>query len=338
MKWLGAAAMLLLAGCASPERVWFADGQAHARGTQGALQVRPIGGQPLLGDVRTEGGQLVFTPQFPLQTGQSYEAIFTDASGQMHRARHTLPITAPAPELLKIFPSGDAVPANHLKFYLHFSERMTRGTIFEHFRLIDLTTGKPVEEPFRETELWSNDGKRLTLWLHPGRQKTGVNLNVDLGPVLEPRHRYALEIAADWKSEAGVPLNAAGRKVFTTEPADRQQPAPNRWTVVPPTAGSRAPLVIIFDEPLDHALLHNMLTVLDAQDESVAGAIEVTRLETQWRFTPQSPWPAGRNRVRIGPELEDLAGNNLLRRFEVNLEQPGELIFAGPRYLEFRPR
>ena len=74
---------------------------------------------------------------------------------------------------------------------------MEQGEIFWHFRLTDLATGIPVEEPFRETELWSDDGKRLTLWLHPGRQKTGVNLNMDLGPVLEPRRRYALEIAAD---------------------------------------------------------------------------------------------------------------------------------------------
>jgi len=215
---------------------------------------------------------------------------------------------------------------------------MARGNIFRHFSLVDLTTGKPVEEPFRETELWSNDGRRLTLWLHPGRQKTEVNLNVDLGPVLEPRRRYALEIASGWKSEAGVSLSAAGRKVFTTEPADRTQPKPNRWTVVPPQAGSRAPLVITFGETLDHALLHNMLTVQNAQGELVTGSIEVTRFETQWRFTPQLAWAADRYRVRIGAELEDLAGNNLLRRFEVNLEQPGETIFAGPLYLEFRPR
>ena len=329
---------MLFTGCASPKRVWFANGQAIASGPEGALQVRPVGGEPLLGAVDVEGGQLIFTPQFPLQTGLTYEAVYADPTGRVHRAQYTLPINAPTPMLLEMYPSGDTVPANHLKFYLHFSEPMARGNIFRHFSLVDLTTGKRVEEPFRETELWSNDGRRLTLWLHPGRQKTEVNLNVDLGPVLEPRRRYALEIAAGWKSEAGVSLSAAGRKVFTTEPADRTQPKPNRWTVVPPQAGSRAPLVITFDETLDHALLHNMLTVQNAQGELVTGSIEVTRFETQWRFTPQLAWAADRYRARIGAELEDLAGNNLLRRFEINLEQPGETIFAGPRYLEFRPR
>jgi len=338
MQWLWGIIAVLLIGCANPKRVWFTDGQAIASGPQGTLKVRPVGGEPLLGEVWAKGNQLIFTPQFPLQPGLEYEAVYADPDGQEHRARYTLPIYGPAPKLLEVYPSGDTVPANHLKFYLHFSERMTQGNIFRHFRLMNLTTGKPVEEPFRETELWSEDGRRLTLWLHPGRQKTGVNLNVDLGPVLEPRRRYALEIAAGWKSEAGVPLAAAGRKVFTTEPADRMQPAPDRWTVVPPQANSHAPLAITFDEPLDHALLHNQLTVLGMDGEAMRGAIEVSRLETQWRFTPRMPWASGEHQIRIGPELEDLAGNNLLRRFEVNLEQPNEPTFAGPRYLEFHPR
>lgn len=329
---------LLISGCQTTPVLYFETHAVITTNPNGTLTVRPQGGEPLLGHIERTDTGLRFTPQFPFLAGQTYEAVFSDAQGRQSAALHIFPIKAPAPQLLKVYPSGDTVPANHLKFYLHFSERMTQGNIFRHFRLIDLTTGKPVEEPFRETELWSDDGRRLTLWLHPGRQKTGVNLNVDLGPVLEPRRRYALEIAADWQSEAGVPLEAGGRKVFTAEPADRKQPAPSRWTVVPPQTNSRAPLVITFNEPLDHALLYNLLTVLDSKDEVVPGSIVVTRLETQWRFTPQSPWSAGVHRVRIGWELEDLAGNNLLRRFEVNLEQPNEPTFAGPRYLEFQPR
>ena len=169
----------------------------YVSASNGKLILRPLQGEPLLGQIQKTHYGLTFTPQFPFLAGQTYEAVFIGADGRQSAAVHTFPIEAPEPELLEVFPSGDTVPANHLKFYLNFSERMEQGKIFRHFRLTDLATGIPVEEPFRETELWSDDGKRLTLWLHPGRQKTGVNLNMDLGPVLEPRRRYALEIAVD---------------------------------------------------------------------------------------------------------------------------------------------
>ena len=104
---------------------------------------------------------------------------------------------------------------------------MEQGNIFRHFKLIDLTSGKAVEEPFRETELWSADGKRLTLWIHPGRQKTGVNLNLDLGPVLKPHRHYVLEISSAWKSESGVLIKKATPKKFKTTHADRSQPNPS---------------------------------------------------------------------------------------------------------------
>jgi hypothetical protein len=310
----------------------------HVSATNGTLIVRPLQGEPVIGQVQQTHFGLTFTPQSPFLAGQTYEAVFIGADRRQSATVHTFPIEAPEPELLEVFPSGDTVPANHLKFYLNFSERMAQGNIFRHFRLTDLATGIPVEEPFRETELWSDDGKRLTLWLHPGRQKTGVNLNVDLGPVLKPRRRYALEIAADWKSDAGVALSQTERKIFTTEVADRSQPEPRRWTVSAPQAGSRAPLILTFNGPLDWALLHTLLTVLNARDEEVSGTLNVTRQETQWRFIPERPWESGIHRVRIGWELEDLAGNNLLRKFEVNLEQPNAPAFAGPRYLEFQMR
>ena len=332
-------ALILLYGCRAPGiGPQFSAENVHIAATNSTLIVRPIQGEPLLGKIQKTHAGLTFFPQFLFLPGQTYEAIFIGADGRKSTMEHTFPIEAAPPELLEVFPSGDTIPANHLKFYLHFSERMAQGNIFRHFRLTDLATGKPVEEPFRETELWSDNGKRLTLWLHPGRQKTGVNLNEDLGPVLEPRRRYALEIAADWKSEAGVALAQAGRKVFITKAADRTQPEPRHWTVAAPQADSRAPLILTFDGPLDWALLHTMLTVLNARDEEAPGTLNVTRHETQWRFIPDHPWARSIHRVRIGWELEDLAGNNLLRKFEVNLEQPNAPDFAGPRYLEFQTR
>ena len=72
-----------------------------------------------------------------------------------------------APRLTAIYPTAHTLPANHLKFYLHFSQPMRQGVFLDHCRLLD-DHDQPVTEPFRETELWNEDGTRLTLWFHPG--------------------------------------------------------------------------------------------------------------------------------------------------------------------------
>jgi len=41
----------------------------------------------------------------------------------------------------------------------------------------------------------SGDAKRLSLWIHPGRIKNGVNLREELGPVLEPNRKYTLVLS-----------------------------------------------------------------------------------------------------------------------------------------------
>jgi len=306
--------------------------------TQGDLIVRTKEGKALLGNIIHTKGQLHFTPKFPFLAGQTYEASFTDSSGRCVTTSHTYKAKSSTPYLTTLFPSGDTVPANHLKFYLQFSERMQHGNIFRHFKLIDLTSGKAVEEPFRETELWSADGKQLTLWLHPGRQKTGVNLNTDLGPILEPSRHYALEISSTWKSESGVALKQTIRKTFKTSGADRSQPDLSQWRLIPPVHQSKKPLIVKFKNPLDWALLQTMLSVLDEHGNEVAGEIKIGKQETQWGFVPTSPWTHGKYRLKIHWELEDLAGNNLKRLFEVNLDTDPSLTLTGPRYIKFEIR
>ena len=89
---------------------------------------------------------------------------------------------------------------------------------------------------------------------------------------------------------------------------------------------------------MDWALLHTMITILDGHDNVVTGELKVERQETEWNFTPAKLWTRGKYRLKVHWELEDLAGNNLERLFEVNLEDPSEPAFVGPRYIEFEIR
>ncbi len=249
---------------------------------------------------------------------------------------------ADAPRLEAIYPSGDTVPANHLKFYLHFSAPMREGVFLNYCRLLD-GRGEPVLEPFRETELWSEDHRRLTLWLHPGRQKTGVNLNDEFGPVLGPEQSYTLVISGAWPTADGAPLGQETRKTFRTTPRATAQLDPfsdapaacctqssraslltgakpiTRWQIRPPASGTPGPLEIHFPYPLDHALLLRCLRVVDDTGAALAGSVATADHERTWRFTPATVWRSATYRVLVSSILEDLAGNSLARPFEVDL-------------------
>jgi hypothetical protein len=59
--------------------------------------------------------------------------------------------------------------------------------------------GKDIPDPWRRTELWNEDATRLTLWIHPGRVKEGVNLREEFGAVLDPeRKTYYLYGSSVW--------------------------------------------------------------------------------------------------------------------------------------------
>lgn len=298
---------------------------------------------PLLGDFSVRGRELHFTPRFPLLAGEGYEARFSPAavpganfSAPPLTAGYQVPTAAPAaaPKLTAIYPTATILPANHLKFYLTFSEPMRTGEFLNRIKLLR-ADGREVPEPFRETELWSADGQRLTLWFHPGRQKTGVNLNVEIGPVLEPGGQYRLVVSSAWASQRGTPLGADVEKTFTTGPAAHARLDVNSWQIAAPRIGTREPLRVTFPVPLDWALLQNQLHVETAVGGRVEGSFDTASGETGWSFTPAQPWHAGVHRLAIGTVLEDLAGNSVAKPFEVDVKAAPPAQIGPVVYREF---
>jgi hypothetical protein len=242
-----------------------------------------------------------------------------------------------APQVEAIYPSAAALPANHLKFYIHFSVPMRQGVFLDHCKLLDDHGRVITTEPFRETELWNEDGRRLTLWLHPGRQKTGVNLNRDFGPVLAPGLRYTLVISGTWPSSDGLPSGKDTTKTFFVGPRETKQLDTRTWIIRAPAAGSKAPLEIRFPAPLDHALLMRCLQVVDDNGKALAGTISSTDSERNWRFSPAQPWTGQSYRVTVNTILEDLAGNSLARPFEVDLDGKPPAKTPATITLSFKP-
>ncbi|MDA7921651.1 hypothetical protein N9Z18_00010 [Verrucomicrobiales bacterium] len=230
---------------------------------------------------------------------------------------------------LRIEPLAETLPANFLKFYLHFSEPMERGDVFRYLRLVKVKADgseEEVVEPFREVELWGADFKTLTLWLHPGRQKPGVNLNVDLGPVLEEGESYRLIVSAEWKTELGWPVTGSRSKKFSVGPVDTQQPNPGKWGI---ERLSAVELVLMTGDFLDPASVRKRIEVRrELREDPLPTVVTVSEDRVFLKFMTMVPsgtvlerWYPGAYRISIYPELEDLAGNSLSRPFNLNLEE-----------------
>ncbi len=274
-----------------------------------------LGGRavPVMGRVEQEPDRLVFVPALPLLPGQRYQAEWLPEDGAIRRVEFKMKAATGRRPVVSLMPKA-RLPANALKIYLSFSEPMEQGVFLERLKLLD-AQGREIAGPFRETELWSPDGRRLTVWFHPGRQKTGVNLNEDEGPVLKADSRGTLVVDGRWRSTAGAALDEDVRFEFETGPADHQTPDMSRWTISLPSAGSLEPLVVRFDEPLDPAMLAQALRV-QQKGRSTAVRVTVPATGEEWRAVPLAAWQAGTHELLADPLLEDLAGNSLTRPFE----------------------
>lgn len=299
-----------------------------------AVRVRQEGVPAMLGAWRAEGGVLRFTPQFPLTPGVAYRADFDPAllPGAASDARRvtsefTVPALPPGPgtRVTHLFPSAEEVPENLLKFYLHFSAPMSRGNIYDHIHLRD-EAGRDIELPFLEIdeELWDPEMKRLTLFIDPGRIKRGVRPLEEIGPALEEGHRFTLAIDAAWLDATGQPLARKFERSFRVGPPDRAPIAPADWKIAAPAAATREPLRVTFPEPLDHALALRLLRVTRADGTPLPGAAALADAERAWSFTPGQRWLPGTHRIVVPAVLEDLAGNNVGKAFEVEMRERGE--------------
>jgi len=271
-------------------------------------------GPAILGTTRRKDARVIFRPRFALAPGARYRA---SAGGEHTDFCIAASAAHPAATLEALWPACSEVPANLLKFYLHFSRPMREGReVFSQIHLLD-AHGAEVGAPWRDTELWTGDGQRLTLWIHPGRVKQGVNLREDLGPVLRPGERYTLVVDATLRDATGQPLGRELRRTFSTTAEIHARLDLAEWKVSPPRAGTREPLRAVAPVALDHALALRCLRVRD-----VEGQAALAEDGREWSFTPSEPW-SGSTHTLVGDSwLEDLAGNTFERVFDDDVTAP----------------
>lgn len=288
------------------------------------------------GKYRFKDGYLEFTPAFPFESGLQYLLRFKPSNSEEDYAYHPFVIgkttTAEQARVINIYPSTDALPENLLRFYIYFSTPMKKGQSLRHIQLRD-STGNVDSRAFMEFkyELWSPDGKRLTILFDPGRIKRGVSTNLELGPALLEGMRYELTISGSWQDVYGNELNQDFTKRFTAVKAYRQHIEIRDWKIQVPSLNSHDTLRVNCDRLMDHALAQSMIQIQDEQNGLISGHWQISEHEQTLYFVPENEWAPGKYGIVFRNELEDVAGNNLVSLLDQR-ESSNEDI-PGPSYV-----
>lgn len=212
-----------------------------------------------------------------------------------------------APEVLLVQPSGAGIPANLLRLSIVFSTPV-EGSVLSRIGLSRAGAGA-LQEPFLQQELWSPDGRTLTLLLHPGRVKTGLVAREQWGPVVSEGDDVVLT------------FDGRAIKRWHVGAVRANGPLASTWKLSPVHPGSRQPLVVTLDGPIDGRDV-DYLAIVGADDRLLDGCAQLQNGETTWVFTPDKAWARGEYRLVVRRTLEDPAGNRLGGHFETPANAP----------------
>jgi hypothetical protein len=228
---------------------------------------------------------------------------------------------------IRISPQARVLPANTLRFYIHFPR--SGEAHFDRDRLWLLNEEEQVvRDPFLvlSQELWSVDGRRLTVLMEPGRIKRGLGADPSHEPALVVGRTYSLVVTA---------LGQTARHTFRVGDPVLEAVDETDWRLVVPRVGSLDPAVVHFDRVMDAALCEDEIAVMTPSGELVQIRVSLTPDGTAARLIPSHPWRAGQHRLLASERLEDVCGNRLGEALDHDLGASG-LPRAG--MINFTPR
>lgn len=291
------------------------------------------------GEYRAENGKLVFRPAFPFLKDKTYRAVFRLDEDLIERDFLIRNTYRPKAEVDEIYPSADELPLNVLKFYIQFTDSMSRGFAYDNIHFVS-DDGDTLQDVYLELEeeLWSPDMKRFTLLLDPGRIKRGLKSLEDLGYVFEHNSRYSLVVNKNWHDAHDKPMTNGFEKRFKTSGLYENYRGSLSLSNIP-NAGTTDPVSLKSAFPNDYALLLSAVHIVDKVGNEVEGKIEIKKNETLWKFYPQEPWTDENYLVKVESIIEDVTGNNMTNPFDVD-NRTRRTVTNGVKYhsLTFKPR
>ena len=286
----------------------------------------------ILGDFNQEQSQVVFTPVIPFTKGEKYQ-VLTD--GQiLYEFSIEKNAESEKPILLSIQPELDTVPENLLKMYFTFSKPMQESKkTLDFIKVIEIESQKEVS-PFLylENELWNLNRTQLTLWLDPGRIKKGLIPNQEKGIPLEGGKTYEITVSSDLQDATGETLEKNYNRKFFIGKRDEQKPSLKLWKKITPKSGTKEAFSIDFQDYIDVNLIEDLIQTMTETQEKVEGKLLPSKDGSSFSFIPVKQWKTGYYSVKINANLEDLAGNNMNRLFDNDLENDNNRIMRSSTY------
>jgi hypothetical protein len=217
---------------------------------------------------------------------------------------------------IRISPEARVLPANTLRFYVHFSRPGEAHFDREQLWLLN-EEGQVIPDPFLvlSQELWSPDGRRLTVLMEPGRIKRGMGEDPSHEPAFIVGQTYSLVITA---------LGQTARHTFRVSDPVLEAIDEIGWRIVSPNAGSLDPAVVHFDRVMDAALCEDEMGILTSSGEVVQTRMSLAPDGTTMQLIPKYPWIAGEHSLVVSDRFEDVCGNRLGEALDHDLGAGGQ--------------
>jgi hypothetical protein len=204
---------------------------------------------------------------------------------------------------IHISPQARVLPANTLRFYIHFPR--PGEAHFDRDQLwLNNEQGQAVPDPFLilSQELWSHDGSRLTVLMEPGRIKRGMGEDPSHEPAFVVGRIYSLVITA---------LGQTARHTFRVTDPVLEAIDETGWRIVSPNVGSLDPAILHFDRIMDAALCEDEIGIITTSGEVVQTRVSLSPHGTTMEFIPKRPWSAEEYSLVVSDRFEDVCGNRL---------------------------
>jgi len=216
---------------------------------------------------------------------------------------------------IRISPEAKVLPANTLRFYIHFSRSGEAHFDREQLWLIN-EKGQVVPDPFLvlSQELWSRDGRRLTVLLEPGRIKRGMGEDPSHEPAFVVGGTYSLVISA---------LGQTARHTFRVSDPILKAIDETDWRIVLPNVGSLDRSIVHFDRVMDSALCEDEMRIVTSSGEIVQTHVSLSPDGTTIEFVPKRPWSAEEHSLVVSDRFEDVCGNRLGEALDHDLGSAG---------------
>lgn len=217
-----------------------------------------------------------------------------------------------AAKVAGIDPASSSLPENLLRMHIRFTEPMREGLFMDYIEVIDVDSGKPVPWVFFDSfyELWNQDRTRLTLLVDPGRVKTGLAANSELGRAFVAGNQYSVNIKQGWVSISGTKIDQDYSHRFTATPQVRTRIKPENWEI----EVLRNSIEIDFQRVIDIHSLNAHVVLVTADDEAIFGQWISYNNGQSARFNytgAKTP-----NRIAVRNRFEDVAGNTIVAAFD----------------------